>query len=308
MITTRRCTRCAEPIELPRRWRWLMRGFRRYCTRYVRKHFHAVRLSNSSRDVPHGEPILVVLNHPSWWDPLIGVVLTEQFVDPIRRGAGSSKWNGLFRELRGAARLSTRDEKLGSPEHFAAIDAVAVKRYAVFQRLGFVGVDTKNLRGAAEFLRIGKSILAQPNHVLWVTAQGRFTDVRERPLKLQSGVGHLAARLERGFVLPLALEYAFWNERTPEALARFGEPIAIREHRGLDGKQWMKVIEGALTHNLDGLNAEAMTRDPAKFRVLLHGRTGIGGMYDRWRGLAAWLRGKRFDPSHEAAMRVRHDG
>jgi 1-acyl-sn-glycerol-3-phosphate acyltransferase len=295
-------------VGLPRRWRWLMRGFRRYVHRYLRKHFHAVRLSNSSRDVPKGgEPILVVLNHPSWWDPLIGVVLTEQFGNRGGRDAEFSRRSGPLRGLRAAANLPTLDEKLGSPDHFAAIDAVAVKRYAVFQRLGFVGVDTKSLRGAAEFLRIGKSILSHSNCIFWVTAQGRFTDVRERPLKLQSGVGHLAARLERGLVVPLALEYAFWNERTPEALARFGEPIAIPEHRGLDGKQWMKVIEGALTHNLDELNAEAMTRDRAKFRVLLHGRTGIGGIYDRWRGLAAWLRGKRFDPSHEATMRGRHD-
>src|SRR3954468_22791293 len=94
---------------LPRRWPWLIRGFRRYAVRYVRKHIHAVRLSKSGGAFPTtNEPLAVVLNHPSWWDPMIGIVLS--------------------RELPGR-------------DHFAAIDAIAVERYGFFRRLGFVGVD-----------------------------------------------------------------------------------------------------------------------------------------------------------------------
>ena len=255
-----------EGSALPKRWPWLLRGFRKYATRYVRKHFHAVRLSKSGAALPTAdEPLLIVLNHPSWWDPLIGIVLS---------GA-----------------LAGRD-------HFAAIDAVAVERYRFFAKLGFVGVDTKSLRGAADFLRTGAAILSQPRRAYWVTAQGRFTDVRTRPLGLRSGVGHLAARLSAGAVLPIALEYTFWTERTPEALVRIGEPLRIAEHPGLDGKAWAARIEAALTANLDALNAEAMKRDPAAFTELLSGRTGVGGVYDVWRRLKAWVRGRRFDPAH----------
>ena len=272
MSTLTRTSR-REPVALPRRWHWLIRGFRRYCTRYVRKHMHAVRLSCSGAALPNtDEPILVVLNHSSWWDPLIGIVLSHRFTG--------------------------RDQ-------FAAIDAVAVNRYAFFKRLGFIGVDRRSLRGAVEFLRIGHLILSEPNRAFWVTAQGRFTDVRERPLNLRSGVGHLAARLERGFVLPLAIEYSFWNERSPEALARFGEPIPIAEHPGLVGKQWTQLIEDALTETLDVLNVDAMSRDPAKFTTLLSGRAGVGGVYDWWRCLKDWLRRERFDASHDAATKVR---
>jgi 1-acyl-sn-glycerol-3-phosphate acyltransferase len=152
--------------ELPRRWTWLIRGFRRYVRRYVRKHVHAVRLAKAGGSFPPAaEPVLVVLNHPAWWDPLVGVVLSDAVAD--------------------------RDQ-------FAAIDAGALLRYRIFGRLGFVGVDPTSFRGAAEFLRVGQLILSEPNRVLWVTAQGRFADVRERPLALRSGVGHLAARLGLG--------------------------------------------------------------------------------------------------------------
>jgi 1-acyl-sn-glycerol-3-phosphate acyltransferase len=262
-----------NPDSLPARWHWLIRGFRRYACRYVRKHFHAVRLSKSGCPVPASdEPVLVVLNHPSWWDPLIGIVLSREF---------------------------------GNREQFAAIDATAVQRYRFFTKVGFVGVDTGSVRSAAEFLRTGTAILSHPRHVFWVTAQGRFTDVRERPLALRSGVGHLAARLPAATVLPVALEYTFWTERTPEALVRIGEPLRTADHPGLRGKEWTALIEATLTRTLDALSAEATARNPAAFTELLTGRTGVGGVYDVWRRLKAWARGRKFDPAHGDGERER---
>lgn len=255
----------SEVVELPRRWDWMFRGFQRYATRYVRKHFHAVRISKTSHPLPPGdEPILAVLNHPAWWDPMIAMTLVPKFPGYV---------------------------------HYGAIDAEAVKKYAFFKRIGFVGVDTTSLRGAVQFLRAGEAILSEPRRIFWVTAQGRFTDVRERPLALRSGVGHLAARLERGYVLPIAIEYCFWSERTPEALVRFGEPLAVAGP-SRSGKDWTLAIEEALTRALDDLNDEAMTKDPARFDVFLGGKAGVGGVYDLWRRGAAWARGRKFDPSH----------
>ena len=62
--------------ELPHRHLWLVRLFQWYARRYVRKHFHAVRLSKFGQMVPtSNEPLLIVLNHPAWWDPMICTVL-----------------------------------------------------------------------------------------------------------------------------------------------------------------------------------------------------------------------------------------
>lgn len=229
-----------------------------------------MRLAKASAALESEGPLLVVLNHPSWWDPLVGLVLSEA--------------------------LAGRDQ-------FAAIDAAAVSQYRFFARLGFVGVDPASFRGAADFLRVGRLILGEPNRVLWVTAQGRFSDVRERPLGLRSGVGHLAAGMTRGAVVPLALEYAFWEERTPEALARWGDPLRVADHPGLDGKAWTRLVEAALTRTLDGLNADARSRDPERFTTVLGGAAGVGGVYDLWRRARALVRGERFDPSHAAAAR-----
>ena len=65
-----------ELALLPRRSGSLYRWFRWWVNGYLKKHFHAVRLSRGTRpNVPPDLPLIVVLNHPAWWDPLIGVVL-----------------------------------------------------------------------------------------------------------------------------------------------------------------------------------------------------------------------------------------
>jgi 1-acyl-sn-glycerol-3-phosphate acyltransferase len=211
--------------------------------------------------------LIVVLNHPSWWDPLIGMVLAELF--PERT-------------------------------HYVPMDAHSLARYPIFRKLGFYGVEPGTRRGAVSFLDTTLAILSQPKTVVWITAQGKFTDARVRPPRLRSGIGHIARRLNEGSILTLALEYPFWDERLPEALARFGEPIQVERGQELTVREWVERIESNLATTQDALLADALTRDPMSFEILLTGRVAIGGVYDRWRRFEAWLHGERFQAEHGA--------
>lgn len=185
----------------------LVAMFGRYCEGYLGRHFHAVRLSKTQRPDPAalaGRPLIVYFNHPSW-DPLICLQLAAQ----------------LFPDR----------------AHYGPIDAGALTRYRFFEKLGFFGVEPGTSRGARRFLEASLDILARPRTALWIAAEGRFTDPRERPVRLRSGISHLAARVREAVLLPLALEYPFWEERTPEALARFGEEIATGD-AGLAAADW----------------------------------------------------------------------
>ena len=73
------------------------------------------------------------------------------------------------------------------------------------------------------FLRTTRAILESRRNLVWLTPQGRFMDVRERPIRLQRGLGALAAQREEVEFLPLAIEYSFWTEPRPEILISFGE-------------------------------------------------------------------------------------
>jgi 1-acyl-sn-glycerol-3-phosphate acyltransferase len=254
-------------VVLPRRSEFLVGWFRWWVRGYLKKHFHAVRLSRCNRPrVSPDVPLLVVLNHPSWWDPLVCLVIAET----------------LFPKH----------------AHFAPIDASALARYSLFGKLGFYAVEQGTRRGASAFLHTSTAILSQPSSAVWITAQGQFTDPRVRPAGLRPGVGHVARRLARGVILPLALEYPFWEERLPEALARFGEPIPIENGQELGPAEWVERIEASLTAAQDSLHADSVKRNRSAFEALIAGNVAIGGIYDRWRRLHAWLVGKRFQAEH----------
>ena len=255
------------PPVMVRRSPWLVRFFTRHVKRFqLRRNFHAVRLSRTGRPAPVPDgPLIVVLNHPSWWDPLIGFVLTELFPDRA---------------------------------HYFPMDAHALQRYRIFQRLGAFGIELETRRGTREFLRTGRAILAQPRTALWITAQGRFADARERPVAIQPGVAHLARRLERAVILPLALEYPFWQARCPEALARFGPAIVLERGADRTVAQWRMCIEQSLAGAQDALAGEAQSREPDVFETLVGGKAAVGSVHDFRRPLLARVFGKGFRPEH----------
>ena len=261
----------AESVPCPRRSAWLFALFRKYTRRYLRHHFHAVRVSRAGPvpDLPPSGPLVVVANHPSWWDPLVGLVLTE-FMHESRI-------------------------------HYVPIDLNGLTQYPFLERLGFFGVEVGTTRGSLAFLRQSQAILSRPESVLWITPQGEFVDPRERPVCLKPGIGHLAYRQSAATIVPMALEYPFWNDRRPEALARFGEPIAITARRSETPQVWTTRIEQAMEKIQDRLAEEARRRDPAAFLTVIGGTSGVGGVYDTWRRLRSAFRGEPFHPEHRIA-------
>ena len=240
----------------------LTRWFRFYLRGYFRKQFDAV-LCSGSPIVDDGEPLLVYTNHPSWWDPIhFLLICSAEF--PERR-------------------------------IFGPMDAEALEQYGFFKKIGVFGVD-RSAAGARAFVRTGSAILNEPRASLWITGEGAFTDPRKRPVEIMAGVAHLAKRMTRGRIVPLAVEYPFWNERSPLALSRIGEPIVIGEQAVDD---WQATLESRLTETMDALAADVATRDASRFRPVLEGRRSVGFFYDAWRRLRAALGGRRFRAGHE---------
>ena len=157
--------------------------------------------------VPADRPLVVYTNHPSWWDPVLCILLSERLL-PLRRS-------------------------------FGPMDAAALSRYRLLRRMGAFGIDPNTRRGATDFLRISVGALqANRDAALWVTAEGHFTDPRTRPLRLRAGIAHLARRLPEAVFVPLALEYSFWNEARPRGAGPFRRAAGRRQYtlrHGMDG-------------------------------------------------------------------------
>lgn len=251
----------AVPVISPRLRGW----FARYVSRYLRKHFNAVRLLEDALPPPETKtPAVFYLNHPAWWDPLVAFHLARTFFP--------------------------------GQQSFAPMDAGALKNYGILKRLGFFPVERGAVGGARRFFRTASIILSRPDHALWLTPQGRFTDIRERPVRFEPGIGHLAARLHDVKFIPLALEFVWWHERSPEVLAAFGPTVALPQ--GQPAGILQSHLENALAVCQDQLAAASLLRQPSRFRTLLSGRAGVGGIYDLWRRMRARARGQKFAARH----------
>jgi 1-acyl-sn-glycerol-3-phosphate acyltransferase len=246
----------------------VMKFFIAYCRRRVRRDFHGLRILKSGLpECDRDRPLVVYFNHASWWDPLVCLLLSRDFF-PERSA-------------------------------FGPIDSAMLERYGIFKRLGFFGVDP-SLRGTRTFLRITHDLLADPRNAVWLSPQGRFADVRERPLRLQDGLAALAAREPDAAFVPLAIEYPFWTEPRPEILVSFGEPIVPGRESIRTAGEWTGVFADALGNTQDKLAAASGRRDAAEWLEVNRGKTGVNGIYDAWRWLRARLRGEKFNPEHPA--------
>lgn len=247
----------------------LLHWFTWYSRRYLGRHFHSIRVSVTGMPPDlSGLPAVFFSNHASWWDPLLCLALKERFY-PERRA-------------------------------FAPMDARMLGKYRFFERLGFFGVEQNSRRGAVQFLRTALSILEIPGSLLAMTPQNRFVDVRDRPIHFAGGLGHLAIRVERALFVPFAAEYVYWEERLPEILVRFGEPVKMEPEirRAFNSKSWTKLFEERLTATQDALAVEAQRRNPADFQLVCRGDSGQGGLYDLWRSFKAKFRGETFRKEH----------
>ena len=248
---------------------WFQNGFHRFLRPFLKRHFQAVAVESDSRErlaFAADEPLIIYGNHPSWWDPLIAHFLNRS----------------LFPER----------------QFYAPIDADALEQYSVFGKLGFYGVRMNTNSGAAGFLKQTTAILKSGHSAVWITPEGRFADVRDHDAELMPGLAHICKKMDVGKVVPLALEYPFWEERLPLCLAMFGNPVSIAENEGRSKQEWRDRLSAELRGTQQQLSQLVIGRSSEPFDDLLKGKTGAGMFYDSFRRTRSLFSRKKFRHQH----------
>lgn len=264
-VSDREAERVAARV-IARRSRWLVRWFAAIFARDLASSFQAVRLLGTIPAVRG--PLVVFTNHPSWWDA------------------------ELFAWLAATAFSERRA--------FAAMDSANLARYRLLSRLGAFPTRPGSFGGAAAFLVTAERVLEAPDALLYVVAEGRFRDVRERPIRPMPGLAHLARRIPEATFVPLAIDYAFWNERRPNLLLRFGEPIRADALEGSTKAATTVRLGTALADAMSTLAEAAQSREPRRFKTLLEGSLGFAGLHELWcraRALTGSLPAKNAAPA-----------
>jgi 1-acyl-sn-glycerol-3-phosphate acyltransferase len=246
---------------------WFQRGFVKYTRKLIAKKFFAVRVAHDTIDATrdldaHPAPVLMLMSHASWWDPLIGLYLSATYM-PSRRA-------------------------------YSPMSAAELRKFGFFRRVGVFGIDPdspESMRAMGDY--VASEFAAHPRSTLWITPQGRFVDPRA-PIEVRPGAAAIAARTPGIRVVCVAVEYGFWTDQRPEVFIRF-EPCALEEGRsGLTG--WQRAIPGVMERNRDALARLVMARDPAGFASISGGATKINPIMDlilRARGQNAALDAQR---------------
>jgi 1-acyl-sn-glycerol-3-phosphate acyltransferase len=242
---------------------WL---FHVYLHWYLPRHFHSLRIANAERFPAAAHPLIVCINHPSWWDPLT-ILMVSRALAP-----------GRFA--------------------YAPMEAEALEHYGFFRKLGAFPVDNTSPRAGAQFVRQAKEVLMRRDAILWMTPEGHFTDVRERPVTWKSGVAALTRQLDRCTVVPLAIEYTFWDERLPEILCYVGESIQFASTDPQSTEERTAQLVSAMTQLQDDLASCARQRDGSLFTSIFAGSAGVSASYDLWQRLKAAMRGNPYIAEH----------
>ncbi len=250
---------------------WLIARFNWWIGKMFRKDFASLRVARgygeamaSLRD--HRGPAIVIVNHSSWWDPLIGLHVTASLA-PGRLVLAAMEWKML-------------------------------QKFGFFRRMGVFGIEPdhpESLPAMVEY--VTSEFVRDPRNVFWITPQGMFEDVRT-PIRLRPGAATLAARLSERYpdlpVVAVAVEMPFWTDRKPELCIRTMRVTTERTNT----TGWLRAMTETMTENAARLAELVMARDPAGFeRVTGTDRTRLNPLYDLW----LKLRGK--DPTIVATDR-----
>ena len=210
-------------------------------------------------------PLIVCLNHSSWWDAMLAILVESEFFG----------W-----------------------ERYAVMEETQLARYRFFTKLGMIGVDRTSMKGAREFVDFARALLSNAKRSLWLTPQGAFRSNYTRPIKFQSGISHVVASLEKFHFTTVALHYEFGSERKPDAFVSFSPVELVTVPPDFNRKEWLFAQERRMEAQLDALLAAVEARDPTLFKVFLSGKTGANPIYDATRSLTARLKGEKFTTEH----------
>ncbi|MFI4873597.1 MAG: lysophospholipid acyltransferase family protein [Phycisphaerales bacterium JB061] len=216
-----------------------LRVFGWYSCRLLRKRFASVRIADNTdalirESAETDRPVVVAMNHPSWWDPIVGVAIKHLY-------------------MRGRFAISP-------------IDMAMYERFGFMKRLGLFGIDLDHPDAGQAMLDYIRSCAQKnPELALFITPQGRFSDVRA-PIVVRPGIASAAMSLSDPAVLSLSIEIAFWHDQRPELLLR-AERCAQPEQQTT--ANWVRAVRDCMQRNTDRLTELSVARDADCLKPIL---------------------------------------
>lgn len=172
------------------------------------------------------------LNHHTWWDGLIPLLLNEY----------------LFQQQ---ARALMEDKQ--------------IKKYRFFKKIGAFSINRQHPRQTITSLRYAVQSMDRPRASLFIYPEGKLTPPGT-PVEFEGGLSWLYDQLPGVDFVPVALFLHCMHRSKPELLIHVGSPV--QPYPGLDRNQHTAVFREALQAMLDELRRTAGSEEESFKRFL----------------------------------------
>ncbi|MBM4281282.1 MAG: hypothetical protein FJ137_11175 [Deltaproteobacteria bacterium] len=201
---------------------WFLSLARGYARRAIARRFDGLfvdGLAEAARLVGQ-RPVLFCVNHVSWWDPFVLILL---------------------------------DEALGA-DSYALMDDVNLARLPFFRAVGALPIAVEGGAVARRQLDDAVRTLDRPERALWIFPQGRQRAAHLRPLGFKQGVRLIAARAQKAgaVIVPVALAFPWRQAPAPSVVVRFGAPV---DPADTGGDELTAHVEARVAAMLDDIDA-----------------------------------------------------
>jgi len=197
-----------------------IKSFRYYVWLLFKRRFTAVWLKQDYHPNNNAKTIYY-LNHHSWWDGLIPLLLNE------------------FR-FRQQARALMEDEQMREHPFFSKIGAFSIKR--------------SDKKSAIRSLRYAIRSFERPNASLFIYPEGRITPAGTA-MDFEKGLAWLSRQLPAVDLVPVGIHMHTIRHDKPELHLHVGEPVLTK--KGLSDSKQLRVFEQRLEEMLAGLRKYA---------------------------------------------------
>lgn len=206
-------------------------GFTRFNRHFINFHFEHVYLWEPPL-LPPTEKTLYLINHSSWWDPLIIFHLNDQVV-------GS---NG-----------------------FGMMSEEGINRHSFFRKIGAFSINPNNRRHLIDSLNYSTHLLAA-NNAVWMFPQGEEQHTEKQPLQFFTGAAYIANKLPDVNIVPITIYYSLEHTRRPNAYISIGNLIKQDGYHSKNRKMMTEMFEQTVTDQLQRLRQKIIEEDHSCFK------------------------------------------
>lgn len=204
--------------------------FKWYTFWLCKRRFSAVWTKNEI-DIPKNASVLFLVNHHTWWDGLIPLLLNE-FVFHKR------------------ARAIMEDAQM--------------KKHTFFAKIGAMSINRSNARSAVYTLNQASEWLKQPNTCLFLYPEGKITNP-SNPINIEGGVLRIIKQAPDCVVIPISVYISHQRGDKPELFVRTGCNLTLPD---ATAARQLNEVENTMQRLLDEVREESMQNNHGYSRLI----------------------------------------